>query len=139
MSTLPNLMMDISSRIAKARGPVDMNLLMTEIHESPLADGAKQTLLNLLALRFEAERALRKEISGGGVNSSEPAADSLAGVTHATAGDMTLEEFNRSLKRATRVTDVSWLMTAWHTLKATAEQKALAWDALCMVRERLCD
>ena len=41
MSTLPNLMMDISSRIAKARGPVDMNLLMTEIHESPLADGAE--------------------------------------------------------------------------------------------------
>lgn len=62
MSTLPNLLMDFADRIARARGPKEWDRLLTEVNAAPLAGGAIETLRDMIAVRFEQELELGREL-----------------------------------------------------------------------------
>lgn len=60
MSTLPNLILEFCDRIAAARGPKAWDRLRLEIMASPLKACQQLCLWNLIAKRFQSERAKGK-------------------------------------------------------------------------------
>lgn len=145
MSTLENnLAMELAERIARARGPVQWNLLLTEINESCLPVDVAGTLRELLTQRVAQERDLAEQIFQGQHFSSGGAPASQANIVKdhhhskcAAVGTLTLAEFDQAIERAAQVTDISRLINVLPYLAVTPAERDEAAFRLFAKRELL--
>lgn len=136
MSTIEHeqdMVAELTLRVAAARSPLLLSLLWTEIESSSLSPDQKGTLQDLIVLQTSNGGAVP---ASGHAQASQPTTVDTS-ASRAAVGTFTLAAFHEQITRASRVTDISWLINELPNVDCSAAHRVEAMRRLMVKREEL--